>query len=79
MKVTARDLRVETKRILEAVGRGEEVVITDRGRPLARLVPYDQGSEAPVYGADALFGMWSDDARSEVVEAYIDEIRRPRF
>jgi len=79
MKVTARDLRLETKRILEAVGRGEEVVITYHGRPRARLVPYDQGGEGLGYGDDALFGMWSDDARSEEVEEYIDEIRRPRF
>ena len=79
MKVTARDLRLQTRRLLEAVGRGEEVVITYHGKPRARLVPYDGGGDQPQYGEDVLFGMWSDDERSEDIEAYINEMRRPRI
>jgi prevent-host-death family protein len=34
-----RDLRDHLSRYLERVRAGEEVTVTDRGRPIARLVP----------------------------------------
>ncbi len=40
MKATAKDLRLHLKELIEAVNRGEEVVITFRGKPCAKLVPY---------------------------------------
>ncbi len=77
MKVTARDLRSQTRRLLEAVDRGEEIMITYRGKPRARLVPVE--SAPATSGRTDLFGMWSDDERTEDVPAYMDELRRPRF
>ena len=41
MKATAKDLRFHSKELLNTVNRGEEVVITYRGKPCAKLVPYD--------------------------------------
>mgnify|MGYP003346147810 CR=1 FL=1 len=43
MKATARDLRTQAKRILDAVAHGQAVTITHRGRPRARLVPIRAG------------------------------------
>lgn len=37
--------------MIQAVERGEEVVITNRNRPVARLVPAAPPRERPVYGA----------------------------
>ena len=34
-----RDVRKKLPALLKEVGRGREVIITDRGRPVARLVP----------------------------------------
>jgi prevent-host-death family protein len=39
MDVGVRMLRNELKRWLERARRGEEIVITERGRPIAKLVP----------------------------------------
>jgi prevent-host-death family protein len=39
MVTTAKKLRFHTKELLESVSRGEEVVITMRGKPYAKLVP----------------------------------------
>lgn len=40
MKVaTVRELRNDYRQLLDRVVAGEEIVITKRGRPLARLVP----------------------------------------
>lgn len=37
--VSVREARAEISRLLDAVARGEEVVIERHGRPVARLVP----------------------------------------
>ena len=42
MKATAKELRFNSKELLNAVNRGEEVVITFRGKPCAKLVPYKE-------------------------------------
>lgn len=66
MNATDRDLRTHAKKLLEAVDRGEEVLITHRGKPRARLVPLaateTEGSEVP-----ALFGLWRDHEEVEDV------------
>ncbi|MDO9163178.1 MAG: type II toxin-antitoxin system prevent-host-death family antitoxin [Methylococcaceae bacterium] len=38
MKATAKDLRMHSKELLDVVSRGEDVVITFRGKPCANLV-----------------------------------------
>lgn len=37
--------------LLEAVSRGEEVVIKNRNRPVARLVPIEPPKRRPVFGS----------------------------
>lgn len=74
MKATAKDLRFHTKRLLEAVERGEEVVITYRGEPRARLVPVDPARRKRPPRA-RLFGMWSDREDVEDVASYLDGLR----
>ena len=43
MEVGVRDFRNQLSRWLEVVKGGRDVVITDRGRPVARLVPATAG------------------------------------
>jgi prevent-host-death family protein len=77
MNATAKDLRTHAKKLLEAVDRGEEVVITHRGKPRARLVPLAttpiQEGEAP-----ALFGLWHDHEAVSDVGAYVRRLRQSR-
>jgi prevent-host-death family protein len=40
METTLTDLRRNTGRVARAVDRGEEVILTDHGRPVCRLQPY---------------------------------------
>jgi prevent-host-death family protein len=76
MKATAKDLRFHTKEILEAVERGEEVIISYRGKEKAKIVPLHEKHEG---GADnPLYGIWSDNSEVEDVEVYLDKLRRPR-
>jgi prevent-host-death family protein len=38
-------LKAKLSSYLDQVKAGHEVVVTDRGRPVARLVPYDEGGK----------------------------------
>lgn len=77
MKATAKDLRFHARELIETVQRGEEVIITMRGKPCARLVPID--AHADKTAADELFGIWKDHQPSENVENYVRSLRKGRF
>jgi len=78
MKATAKDLRFHSKELLSTVNRGEEVIITYRGKPCAKLVPYD-GFKKDKKIKSNLFGMWKDNDNIEDVDYYIRDIRKGRF
>ncbi len=75
MQATAKDLRFHVKELLETVTRGEEVVITYRGKACAKLVPIENN----VAQEDELFGIWEDDMKSKNVNQYLRNIRKGRF
>ena len=76
MQATAKDLRFHTKELLDSVSRGEEVIITYRGKPHAKLVPLDFKEQDKV--PNPLKGMWKDHPESEDVNAYVDQLRKGR-
>ncbi len=78
MKATAKDLRFHSKELLDTVSRGEEVIITFRGKPYAKLIPFES-SVKNSDGENKLFGIWKDNAETKDVNQYIDSIRRGRF
>lgn len=50
---TVRDLRNHYTSLLSWVGAGEEIVITQRGKPVARLVPENPEASKKVNWADS--------------------------
>ncbi|HBA71135.1 MAG: prevent-host-death protein [Geobacteraceae bacterium GWC2_55_20] len=76
MKATAKDLRFHSKELLDTVNRGEEVVITFRGKPCAKLIPFEAGKKI---SKSELFGIWKDDERTKDVDNYVRELRKGRF
>ena len=81
MKTSAKDLRLHTRRILDAIDRGQEVTITHRGKPRAKIVPIQRKRRAGRKSARELplFGMWKDHVVSKDVAAYVNELRRGRY
>lgn len=77
MRATAKDLRFNSKELMESVSRGEEVVITFRGKPCARLVPYLEIKKQPV--KNELFGIWRDNDTTANVDEYVRNLRKGRF
>lgn len=79
MKATAKDLRIHTKRLLDAVARGEEITITYRGKPCARLAPVTNSTATAALADDPAYGLWKDHEPTQDVEHYVDGLRRARF
>ena len=77
MKATAKDLRFNSKGLLDSVNRGEEVVITFRGKPCAKLIPYD--GENGQNTTNELFGIWKDNDMIRNVDEYARGLRKGRF
>ena len=77
MKATAKDLRFNSKGLLDTVNRGEEVVITYRGKPCAKLIPYSEKNEDIL--TNELFGIWNDNDIVQDVNAYVRGLRKGRF
>ena len=76
MKATAKDLRFHAKELLDTVNRGEEVIITYRGNPCARLIPYLEIREKT--SKNELFGIWKDNSDTQDVEDYVRSLRKGR-
>jgi len=77
MKATAKDLRFQSRELLNTVNRGEEVIITYRGKPCAKLVPYqNQGKKNK---EDELFGIWKDRKDIKNIDEYVRNLRKGRL
>ena len=79
MKATAKDLRFHSKELLDTVNRGEEVIITYRGKPCAKLVPYGKTDIAAPQVKNDFFGIWRDNNEVDDINGYMREIRKGRY
>lgn len=77
MKATAKDLRFHSKELIDSVSRGEEVVITFRGKPCAKLVPYQELKNKTE--ENKVFGMWKDNDIVDNVNEHVKNLRKGRF
>jgi prevent-host-death family protein len=77
MHATAKDLRFYSKNLLDVVSRGEEVIITYRGKPCAKLAPLDEDDKKGSR-PDPLFGIWKDHKPTKDVDKYVRNLRKGR-
>ena len=77
MKATAKDLRFHSKELLDTVNRGEEVIITYRGKPYAKIVPLETRQKKRKT-INELFGIWKDYDNIKDVEKYVRDLRKKR-
>ncbi len=76
MEASTKELRIQPGRILEQVAVGQEVTITYRGKPLAKLIPW----EAPEIedSEQSIFGLWKNHDTAYSVEEEVRSLRRGR-
>ncbi len=73
--VTAKELRYKTSEILEEAKKGNEVIITLRGKPAAILKPIkEEKREFKPVG----FGIWKDRTDLKDVKGWVNERRNER-
>jgi prevent-host-death family protein len=77
MHSSAKELRFHTKEILDSVQKGEEVVITFRGKPYAKIVPLEKSKKDKNINNE-LFGLWKNRKDIGDVNSYIRNLRRGR-
>jgi prevent-host-death family protein len=78
MEASAKELRFNTKEILDSVNRGEEVIITFRGKPYARIVPLKE-TKKDKNSKNELFGIWKGRKDIQNVDGYVRKLRKGRF
>ena len=76
MIVSAKDLRFKISMLFDALSKKEDIIITYRNKPKAKLIPYDGSSNSNKEKNDELFGLWKD--RSDDVEQMVRELRKGR-
>jgi len=81
MEITAKELRGKPGQIIEQASRGSEVVITMRGKKMAKLIPYkkERNNSAHTQNDDEIFGMWENRDDMNSVDDYVRSIRKGRL
>ena len=74
---TAKDLRQRTSTLLDTVRRGQEVVITYRGKRIAVLAPLERIAHKEL--KPIAFGMWRRRRDMRDVKRWLDSSRAPRL
>jgi prevent-host-death family protein len=79
MITTAKALRFHAGRILETTMRGEDVIVTYRGKPAATIIPFSRRGKKLTKGkGHHLFGIWKDRKAINDVNSYVRKIRKGR-
>ena len=74
MTVTAKDLRFKISMLFDVLSKGEDIMITYRGKPKAKLVSYENNQIPDTAGE--LFGIWKDKTKN--VNDLVRDLRRGR-
>ena len=76
MEVTTKELRIQPGKIIDQVSVGQEITVTYRGKPLAKIIPF--GSSLNDRQESLIFGMWKTHGQVSTVEEQVREIRKGR-
>jgi len=77
MEITTKQLRMQPGRILSQVSAGQEITVTYRGKPRAKIIPIanNAGFNEP---DGELFGIWKNRKEMGNVEQYVRTVRKGR-
>jgi len=79
MVITTKQLRAEPGRIITQAAKGQEITVTYRGKPRAKIVPITKrGGTASAEDEGELFGIWRKRKDTANVEQFVRNIRKGR-
>jgi prevent-host-death family protein len=77
MEISAKELRGKPGQIIKDAARGMEVIITLRGKKVAKLISYKDETIQHT-DRDEIFGLWKDRDDMPLVDEHIRSIRKGR-
>ena len=81
MIISTKQLRMQPGRIISMVNNGQNVTITYRGKPSAKIIPIVNRKDIDMKEYDSeneLFGLWKNREDTKDVEQYIRNMRKGR-
>ena len=79
MEITTKQLRMQPGRIVSRAANGQEITVTYRGKPRAKIVPVTGGKKpVPEIPGNELFGIWKDRKDTENPGQFVRNIRKGR-
>ncbi len=78
MRVSTKELRMQPGRIIDQAVNGQEVIVTFRGKALARIVPIMEQRSVSGQSDEGIFGMWMDNKGNRNVERFVRGMREGR-
>lgn len=74
IEVTIHEAKTQLSRLIKAVQDGDEVVISNRNTPVARLVALEKPPVARPLGWGGADGMWMADDFDEPLDDFVDYV-----
>jgi prevent-host-death family protein len=79
MQISVKELRKQPGRIISMVDAGNDITVTMRGKPAAKIVPLDYVSKETSADEEILaFGMWKDREDMKDPSAFVANFRNGR-
>ncbi|MCL2295135.1 MAG: type II toxin-antitoxin system prevent-host-death family antitoxin [Spirochaetes bacterium] len=81
MEISAKQLRDQPGRIISLVNSGQNITVTYRGKPSAKIVPIMKKQAvdiAELESEDMLFGLWKNKKDISNVDLYVRNMRKGR-
>jgi prevent-host-death family protein len=78
MEITTKQLRLQPGKIISRINIGQEIIVTYRGKPRAKIIPIDTPKPNLDDSDNELFGIWKEKNDTGNVDQYIRNIRKGR-
>jgi antitoxin (DNA-binding transcriptional repressor) of toxin-antitoxin stability system len=81
MKITTKQLKTQSEKIISQVNNGQEVTIIHKGKTFAKIIPFnveDTIENVALNLENELFGLWKNREDIDVVDQYVRKMRKGR-
>ena len=81
MEISAKQLRMQPGRIISMVNNGQDITITYRGKPSAKIIPITNRKDIAkkeFNSENELFGLWKSRDDTKDVEYFVRNMRKGR-
>jgi len=78
MEITTKELRIQPGKIIDQAANGQEIIVTFRGKALAKIVPLVNRTDSSGKEENSIFGLWKNHEDTRSVEESVRDNRKGR-